>query len=673
MFAQRFDPNNIISVQENDTAASKKLSIIKPKSILPLKRTVNDRVSSNGHTYKEKSDDEEEEEDEDEEEQDSDVHVQMNNSDKDEELENKEDLDQEIEIDVNSNTTINNPKKFDSVFNRFQQTISLQDRLISQQQNMENDNVLSVNNDQETVHDLTQIPQPERIHPTSLKDKDKNSTENLTINAINTAFMSTKRIFYDKEMSKPFDDFKSDLDPRLLNNIVKNFSSTAFPIQTSLWSNILPRINSLLKVSKKNFTRRIGDQLINASTGSGKTLAYSVPLIQSLINRKCNKLRAIILVPTRLLINQVCDTLLKLSNRTNLVIMMTNLDKSLREEHERLLNIEPDILIVTPGRLVDHLNLKSINLSNLKFLILDEADRLLNQSFQNWCSELLNHLSVDKAKVDPLPGNVIKMIFSATLTTNTEKLHDLNLYNPKLYMMDSVKLYNLPTNLKEYNIKIGTAKSIYKPLLLLKLINSSIVKNNTDEPFSPSKKILIFIKSNEAAIRLKSLLSIIIEFFPNNEMKFSIDSINSNNTKLVNKKILQKFAGFDKSNNTDTQNNVAQILITTDLMSRGIDINHITDVINYDLPISSQQYVHRCGRTARANNMGKVYNILVGKGEQNFWYNNIDIDISRTVGNEVDDSKFVEILKEINSEDESKYMECLNIFKQQQQFQHSSS
>lgn len=74
MFAQRFDPNNIISVQENDTAASKKLSIIKPKSILPLKRTVNDRVSSNGHTYKEKSDDEEEE-DEDEEEQDSDVHV----------------------------------------------------------------------------------------------------------------------------------------------------------------------------------------------------------------------------------------------------------------------------------------------------------------------------------------------------------------------------------------------------------------------------------------------------------------------------------------------------------------------------------------------------------------------------------------------------------------------
>lgn len=647
MFAQRFDPNNIISVQDNE---SKKLSIIKPKSLLPLKRSRDDKIT----------DDEDTNEDEDE-----DMH--SNSSDNNDNIE----VEQEVEIEIHNNTPINNPKKFDSVFNRFQQTISLQDKLVSKEQNDsdddDDDNILNTNN-QETIHDLTQIPQPERVYSNTSKDTDGNINENLAINKIDTAFMSSKRIFYDKDMVKPFDDFKSDLDPRLLNNIIKNFSDTTFPIQTSLWTNILPQINSLLKLSKKNFTRRIGDQLVNASTGSGKTLAYSVPLVQSLINRKCNKLRAIILVPTRLLINQVGDTLLKLTNKTNLLIMMTNLDKSLREEHERLLNMEPDILIVTPGRLVDHLNLKSINLSNLKFLILDEADRLLNQSFQNWCSELLNNLSIDKSKVDPLPGNVIKMVFSATLTTNTGKLHDLNLYNPKLYMMDSIKLYNLPTNLKEYNIKIGTAKSIYKPLLLFKLINSNIIRKCTDESVLLNKKILIFIKSNEAAIRLKSLLSIINESFPNKSMKFNIDSINSNNTKLINKKILQKFASFDNNNNnkTDAQDNITQILITTDLMSRGIDINNITDVINYDLPISSQQYVHRCGRTARANNKGDVYNILIGKGEQNFWSNNIDIDISRDVGTEVDDSKSAELLKEINTEDESKYMECLNIFKQQQ-------
>lgn len=670
MFAQRFDPNNIISVEENDASTSEKLSVAKPKSILPLKRTRYDRVSLNDHKSKEES----EEEDDD----DDDVDMSSKKSDKDENFGNEEDLDHEVEISVDNNTIINNPKKFDSVFSRFQQTISLQDKLISQQQEQQSieDNYILNVDDQKTSHDLTQIPQPERIYPTLSKDTDKNSAESLAIGKIDTAFMLTKRIYYDKEMIKPFDYFKSDLDPRLLDNIIKNFSNTTFPIQTSMWTNILPQINSLLKVSKKNFTRRIGDQLINASTGSGKTLAYSVPLIQSLVNRKCNKLRAIVLVPTRLLINQVGDTLLKLLNRTNLLVMMTNLDKSLREEHERLLKTEPDILIVTPGRLVDHLNLKSINLSNLKFLILDEADRLLNQSFQNWCSELLNHLSVDKTKIDPLPGNVIKMVFSATLTTNTGKLHDLDLYNPKLYMMNSVKLYNLPINLKEYNIKIGTAKSIYKPLLLFKLIDSTIVKKNTDESLSSTKKILIFIKSNEAAIRLKSLLSIITESFSNSITDFSVDSINSNNTKLINKRILQKFASINRNNsvnNPDTHKNVTQILITTDLMSRGIDINNITDVINYDLPISSQQYVHRCGRTARANNMGDVYNILVGKGEQSFWYNSIDIDISRTVGNGVDDSKSVEILKEIDAEAESKYMECLNIFKQQRQHQQGSS
>ena len=651
MFAQRFDPNNITSVQDNE---SKKLSIIKPKSVLPLKRSRDDKIT----------DDEDTNEDEDE-----DMHSNINEIENSSDNNDNIEVEQEIEIEIHNNTPINNPKKFDSVFNRFQQTIYLQDKLVSKEQNDsdDDDNILNTNN-QDTIHDLTQIPQPERVYSNTSKDTNGNINENLAINKIDTAFMSSKRIFYDKDMVKPFDDFKSDLDPRLLNNIIKNFSHTTFPIQTSLWTNILPQINSLLKLSKKNFTRRIGDQLVNASTGSGKTLAYSVPLVQSLINRKCNKLRAIILVPTRLLINQVGDTLLKLTNRTNLLIMMTNLDKSLREEHERLLNMEPDILIVTPGRLVDHLNLKSINLSNLKFLILDEADRLLNQSFQNWCSELLNHLSIDKSKVDPLPGNVTKMVFSATLTTNTGKLHDLNLYNPKLYMMDSIKLYNLPTNLKEYNIKIGTAKSIYKPLLLFKLINSNIIRNCTDESVLLNKKILIFIKSNEAAIRLKSLLSIINESFPNKSMKF-----NSNNTKLINKKILQKFASFDNNNNnnnnnnkTDAQNNITQILITTDLMSRGIDINNITDVINYDLPISSQQYVHRCGRTARANNKGDVYNILIGKGEQNFWSNNIDIDISRDVGTEVDDSKSAELLKEVNTEDESKYMECLNIFKQQQ-------
>ena len=631
MFAQRFDPNAI--VEEN---VEVKVPVIKPRPLIPAKRSRKEVTIEKNEESEVESSEAEISESEAESEAESEVE------------EEKEDIEKDVDME--------NPEKFNSVLNRFQQTISLQDKL-----DVNNED----KNDQEEevdiqVHDLEQIPQPER---TPFTHEDRESRMAATnIAKIDAAFMSTQRIIYDKDMTKPFKDFSKDLDPRLLNNITRQFSTDSFPIQTSLWSNILPQINNMSKISKKNFTRRIGDQLINASTGSGKTLAYSVPLVQSLINRKCKKLRAIVLVPTRLLINQVGDTLLKLCNKSSLMVTMANLDKSLREEHEKLIINEPDILIITPGRLVDHLNMQSISLINLKFLVLDEADRLLNQSFQNWCTELLTHLSQDKSSIDSLPGNIIKMIFSATLTTNTSKLHDLNLYNPKLYMMDSIKLYNLPNGLKEFNLNIGTAKSIYKPLLLFKLIQSFLSGDFT------ARKVLIFIKSNEAAIRLQSLLSIIKDSFsPNNDdttntTTYFIDSINSNNTKLINKKILTNFT-------QSTNDNVKQILITTDLMSRGIDINNITDVVNYDLPISSQQYVHRVGRTARANNSGNVYNILIGKGEQSFWSNHIDIDLSRNVDTTVDDSISSEVIEQLTSENEATYMECLNIFKQQQQQQ----
>lgn len=622
MFAQRFDPNAVVE---------QKLPVIKPKPLIPAKRARKEVAV----------------EVEDEDESGSESESESESGVESESESDNEDIEEAQEAQESHDVEVDKPEKFNSVLHRFQQTISLQDKLkVDDEEEPEEDST--------NVHDLEQIPQPERT-PFTHEDKE-NRIAATNLAKIDAAFMSTQRIIYDKDNVKPFETFSKDLDPRLLNNITSQFSKESFPIQTSLWSNILPMINNMSKISKKNFTRRIGDQLINASTGSGKTLAYSVPLVQYLINRKCNKLRAIILVPTRLLINQVGDTLSKLCNKSSLMVTMANLDKSLREEHEKLISNEPDILIITPGRLVDHLNMQSISLTNLKFLILDEADRLLNQSFQNWCSELLTHLSQDKAKVDSLPGNVVKMVFSATLTTNTAKLHDLNLYNPKLYMMDSIKLYNLPTGLKEFNINIGTAKSIYKPLLLFKLIQSFLSGDNT------TRKILIFIKSNEAAIRLQSLLSIIKDSFisNDNDSTYLIDSINTNNTKLINKKILNNFT-------QSTDDISKKILITTDLMSRGIDINNITDVINYDLPISSQQYVHRVGRTARANNSGNVYNILIGKGEQNFWSNHIDIDLSRNVDTSVDNSISFEIVEQLTSENEATYMECLNVFKQQQQ------
>lgn len=570
MFAVRFDPTAI--VQET--------AVEEVKSSVPAKRSR--AVDDDG------SDDENEDE----------VGPLDEPSKEDEEPISSGEKDEESDIPMEDGQEAPEvPKKHSSIMSRFNQTISLQDKIDPEE----------VVEDQEVPRNdvpqkkLEQIPQPAIVRDTQSKQI---ASEHKSV-----AWLNTTKVHYDNSMVRPFSDLSQDLHPRLLQSIEKHFSAESFPIQTALLENILPIINFSLQTTRKHLTRRVGDILVNASTGSGKTLAYSIPLVQLLYKRTVNKLRALIIVPTKLLINQVFDTISKLAQGSGLIVSISKLENSVREEHKKFVQSEPDILITTPGRLVDHLQMKSITMKNLQMLILDEADHLLNQSFQNWCPQLMQRITTDKQ--DHRPGNVIKMVFSATLTTNTEKLHGLNLHNPKLFLMDSVKLYNLPAKLQEFLVRVPTAKSSYKPLILLHLLDRL-----------RSSKTLVFVKSNEASMRLACLLNILIE--KQLGQQHVIQSINSNSSKSENKKLVTEFARAD----CNSQN---QILITTDLMSRGIDINDISDVINYDPPISSQQYVHRCGRTARAHSEGKAYNFLVGKGEMDFWKVHVDEDMSRDV------------------------------------------
>ena len=531
--------------------------------------------------------------------------------------------------------------KHNVILSRFRQTLSLQDKL------GELGSTTTATNkgegegaDNDTVHPLTGIPQPAKV-------SDSEFLHHYTHKELSdsTAWLNTTRITYDSSMIRPFSDYESLLSPRLLENIQRNFSSSTFPIQTSLLDTLLPVLTHTYRLTKHNFTRRIGDILVNAATGSGKTLAYTIPIVQILSDRTVNRLRCLVIVPTRPLIHQVFETFDKLTKGTSLIVMTSKYEVSLAEEHRKLQAVEPDIFITAPGRLVDHLQMNSFSLKNLKFLVLDEADRLLNQSFQNWCGILINRLDSDKNKSKQQQqqgkngstttansrGNVIKMVFSATLTTNTQKLHELQLFNPKLFLTDSVKLYSLPTGLQEININVPTAKSLYKPLLLLHIAKLPI----GDFKGHSNNKLLVFVKSNEASIRLAALLSAFLDEMSRKQSSgygssnISIESINSNNSKAANRKILANFAG-PRDNTSPVSDNI-DILITTDLMSRGIDIQNVTSVINYDPPVSSQQYVHRCGRTARANATGLAFNMLVGKGERKYWEQKIDCDISRSV------------------------------------------
>ena len=479
--------------------------------------------------------------------------------------------------------------KHTNILKRFKQTVTLKDDT-EPEESQEKEEI-------EELHDLGPIPQPEKTYLPKVKR-----------NIMNESWSHLNKIYYTMEDAVTWDDiYKKDklINKTIYENITNSFNfDKTMPIQTVILKKYLKSLKKNYSISKQNYTLKSGDVLVNSFTGSGKTLSYLIPIIEILMNRKINKLRCIIVLPTQILIQQVYLTLNKLIKNSNLIITTTKANISLKEEIEKFKNLNMDILITTPGRLVDHLVKNSISLDDLKFLVLDESDKLLNQNYQDWLNIIMKNIK----------SNVIKFIVSATLTKNIEKLNLLKL-NPirtNLFLMkdknennDNNGVYQLPRNINEYSLTIKFKNSIFKPLYLKKLIEM-IVNTNKEN------RILIFVNSNQSSLKLYPLLKALL-------VNYNIFNINNNNTKLQNKQNLQS---FNDLNNT--------ILITTDLMSRGIDLN-ITSIINYNIPISSQQYVHRIGRTSRGidKNIGNIYNIFIGNDDYKFFANKIEVNLKR--------------------------------------------
>lgn len=479
--------------------------------------------------------------------------------------------------------------KHTNILKRFKQTVTLKDDT-EPEESQEKEEI-------EELHDLGPIPQPEKTYLPKVKR-----------NIMNESWSHLNKIYYTMEDAVTWDDiYKKDklINKTIYENITNSFNfDKTMPIQTVILKKYLKSLKKNYSISKQNYTLKSGDVLVNSFTGSGKTLSYLIPIIEILMNRKINKLRCIIVLPTQILIQQVYLTLNKLIKNSNLIITTTKANISLKEEIEKFKNLNMDILITTPGRLVDHLVKNSINLHDLKFLVLDESDKLLNQNYQDWLNIIMKNIK----------SNIIKFIVSATLTKNIEKLNLLKL-NPirtNLFLMkdknennDNNGVYQLPRNINEYSLTIKFKNSIFKPLYLKKLIEM-IVNTNKEN------RILIFVNSNQSSLKLYPLLKALL-------VNYNIFNINNNNTKLQNKQNLQS---FNDLNNT--------ILITTDLMSRGIDLN-ITSIINYNIPISSQQYVHRIGRTSRGidKNIGNIYNIFIGNDDYKFFANKIEVNLKR--------------------------------------------
>ncbi|GAV29253.1 hypothetical protein PMKS-002735 [Pichia membranifaciens] len=465
----------------------------------------------------------------------------------------------------------------------------------------------------------------------------------------------TKPAYYDTSITKPFQDFQPSIHSIIMKNLKNEFKAeNAFSVQVTLIQELLKDI-----IRGKLDPKPRGDYLINAATGSGKTLSYLVPIVQYIVGSsseiriKDSGIQSIIIVPTKPLVHQVYADALKLTKGTdiNVMALKSGGDVSISDERKKIGSKLVDILITTPGRIVEHLDI--LDVKALRFLVVDEADRLLNQNFQDWCDLVMDKIettyNAENEGLDlKFKLRCIKLVLSATLTTNSEKLTHLRLFRPRLVIVNSEstsELYQLPRTLDEKYLRIPEKLSYFKPLILLRFFQwidkSGFLYNNSG---------LIFTKSNESSIRLNKLLNIMADKFGMGT-QLSIGSINSMMDNQERAKMLKKF---------DTNGG---ILICTDLLSRGINLNSIKFVINYDLPGSTKEYIHRIGRTARAGNIGSAVTLCYGDGEFK-WFKKVVYSgqqINRN-GKNIVDIKFVKDRAEAEENADKETEEKTDVF-----------
>ncbi|GEQ67179.1 hypothetical protein JCM33374_g842 [Metschnikowia sp. JCM 33374] len=315
------------------------------------------------------------------------------------------------------------------------------------------------------------------------------------------------------------------------------------------------------------------DIVAGAVTGSGKTAAYMIPIIERLLFKptKIASTRVIILTPTRELAIQVCDVGKKIGRFiNNLTFGLAVGGLNLRQQEQQL-KTRPDIVVATPGRLIDHIrNSASFSIDNLEILVMDEADRMLEEGFQAELTEILTLIPKHKRQT---------MLYSATMNTKIQDLIQLSLNKPVRIMIDPPKA--AATKLVQEFVRIRK-KDTMKPALLYQLLKSS-------DPQQQSR-IVVFVSRKETAHRLRIILGLL-------GMKVS--------------ELHGSLSQEQRLNNVnDFKNLTVPVLICTDLAARGLDIPKIEMVINYDMPKTHEIYLHRVGRTARAGREGRSITLV---------------------------------------------------------------
>lgn len=306
------------------------------------------------------------------------------------------------------------------------------------------------------------------------------------------------------------------------------------------------------------------DVIGQAQTGTGKTAAFSIPILE---NIDTDTLSALILCPTRELAIQIAQETKKLAKyKTNIEILPVYGGQPI-ERQIRALKKGVNLIIGTPGRIIDHIKRKTINLEHVRMVVLDEADEMLNMGFREDIEYILNDI----------PTNRQTILFSATMS---EEILSLT----KLYLKDPVTV-----KIAYKELTVPTIEQIYYEV---SEINKIDLLCRLIDMFNPNLS-LIFCNTKRRVDELVETLQ---------TRGYLVDNLHGDLKQSQRDRVMSKF-----------RNHAIDILIATDVAARGIDIDDIEIIFNYDIPNDVEYYVHRIGRTGRAGKKGKAISFVTSK------------------------------------------------------------
>ncbi|MEF9991617.1 MAG: DEAD/DEAH box helicase [Romboutsia sp.] len=345
-------------------------------------------------------------------------------------------------------------------------------------------------------------------------------------------------------------------DYKLSEEILKAIDMLKFKSPTNVQSQVIP-------VALKD-----KDVLVKSQTGSGKTASFAIPICE-MVDWDENKPQALILTPTRELAIQVKEDVFNIG-RFKRIKVPALYGKSSFSLQEKELKQKAHVVVGTPGRTIDHIKEGSFVTDNIKYLIIDEADEMLSMGFIEQIEEIIN----------ALPNERVTMLFSATMPEDIDNLSKKYMKNPTKIEIQSQTLTVDKIQQDAYRVEESGKLNLLKDVTIIENPDSCVIFCNTRQ------------KVDMLCDELRKL-------------KYTCDKIHGTMEQEDRIKVMNNF-----------RKGYFRYLIATDVAARGIDIDNITHVINYDVPQLRENYVHRIGRTGRAGKEGRAVTFVMNSDER---------------------------------------------------------